>query len=207
MTFKRYGLVVTLLALVLTASIFLFISVRDDRDRKLAEAAAVLPTLGEVTEFSLTDATGAPFTLTRLAGKIWVADFIFTSCAGICPVMTGNMSALHDRFSSESGVEYLSVSVDPETDTPEVLANYAREHGADPQRWHFLTGPEDAIHRLAVEGFKVGSMGDPVFHSPHFILVDRAGRIRGYYDGTEEEAVERLAGDIELLLTERQAAG
>ncbi len=161
-----------------------------------------LPVLGQVSDFELTAATGQPFRADRLAGKVWVADFIFTSCAGICPVMTGEMAELHRAFEGEDRVEFVSISVDPETDTPEVLAEYGERYGADPERWHFLTGDIDYIHPLATQTFKIGSLDDLLIHSSRFVLVDGAGAIRGYYIGTDTEDVARLAGDIAELLAE-----
>lgn len=161
-----------------------------------------LPVLSQITDFELTAATGQPFRAEQMAGKVWVVDFIFTSCAGICPVMTGKMAELQRQFDGEDRVEFVSISVDPKTDTPEVLADYAKRYGADPARWHFLTGDIDYIHPLATQTFKVGSIDDPLIHSPRFILVDATGAIRGYYIGTDKEDVARLAGDIAELLAE-----
>ncbi len=164
-----------------------------------------LPVLGQVSDFELTAATGQPFRAGRMAGKVWVADFIFTSCAGICPIMTGEMAELHRAFDGEDRVEFVSISVDPQTDTPEILAEYGERYGADPNRWHFLTGAIEDIHPLATQTFKVGALDDPLIHSPHFILVDGTGAIRGYYIGTDTEDVARLAGDIAELLAESSA--
>ena len=161
-----------------------------------------LPVLSQVGDFELTDTAGQPFRAERLAGKIWVVDFIFTSCAGICPVMTGKMAELQRAFDGEDRVEFVSISVDPETDTPEVLADYAKRYGADPARWHFLTGDIDYIHPLITQTFKVGSLDDLLIHSPRFILIDGTGAIRGYYIGTDKDDVALLAADIAELLAE-----
>lgn len=162
-----------------------------------------LPALGTVSEFELTSAAEeTPFALENLKGKVSVVDFIFTSCGGICPVMTNNLSDVHRMFSEEEDVQFVSVSVDPETDTPEVLREYAKRNRANPERWYFLTGDLEAIHTLAVDGFKIGSVDDPLIHSPHFVLVDRAGKIRGYYTGTDPEEKARIADDIRTLLAE-----
>ena len=168
-------------------------------------AETSLPELYPIAEFQLTDATGAPFGLENLQDTMWVANFMFTSCPSICPTLSANMATLHKQFADTSDIQFVSVTVDPETDTPEVLAEYATRFGADPARWHFLTGPIEDIHTLAAESFKVGSVDNPVFHSDKFILVDDKGYIRGYYTGTDIDDVQRLATDIELLRAERSA--
>ena len=162
-------------------------------------AETSLPELYPIAEFQLTDSTGAAFGLEDLQDTMWVANFMFTSCPSICPTLSANMATLQKQFADTSGIQFVSVTVDPETDTPEVLAEYATRFGADPARWHFLTGPLEDIHTLAVESFKVGSVDNPVFHSDKFILVDEAGYVRGYYTGTDIDDVQRLATDIELL--------
>lgn len=163
-----------------------------------------LPVLGQVPDFTLVDAMGRVFNAESLDNRIWVADFIFTHCAGPCPVMSTNMAGLQERFRDEDALRFVSVSVDPETDTPEVLAEYGKRYEADAEKWHFLTGPAEDIHRLAVKGFMVGSVDEPLFHSTRFILVDGERRIRGYYHGTSDESVEDLGRDIEALLSESE---
>ena len=138
-------------------------------------AETSLPELYPIAEFQLTDSTGAEFGLDDLRNTMWVTCFMFTSCQSICPTLSANMATLHKQFADTSGVRFVSITVDPETDTPEVLAEYAERFGADPARWHFLTGPLEDIHTLAAESFKVGSVDNPVFHSDKFILVDEAG--------------------------------
>jgi len=165
-------------------------------------AAKPLTILGQVTDFRLTDSLERQFSLEELKGKIWVADFIFTTCGGICPVMTQNMSQIYKSFRDDETVHFVSVSVNPEYDTPAVLAQYSQKYSADPSRWHFLTGPRDLIEHLAVNGFKVGSAEEPIFHSAYFILVDRQARIRQYYEGTQKETIGKIKSDIELLLKE-----
>ena len=172
---------------------------------KTAQAPTVdddLPELYPVPSFSLSDQTGSSFGLDDLSGKLWVAKFFFTSCSGPCPRMTANMADVTTYFVEDEQVHFVSVSVDPATDTPERLAEYAEFYHADPSRWHFLTGALEAISELALEGFKLGSPDSPVHHADRFILVDQAGIIRGYYAGTEEEGVRRLIAAIEQLRAE-----
>ena len=160
----------------------------------------MLPIYYALPPFSLIDTEGESFGNGDIRGKIWVADFIFTTCAGPCPEMTEKMSELQQEFRDADDVQFVSFSVNPEVDTPEVLANYAKAYGADLDTWHFLTGSADDLHRLAVEGFKIGSMEEPLFHSTRFILVDGTGSIRGYYHSTEAEDLADLRRDINRLL-------
>jgi len=164
-----------------------------------------LPVLGTLPPFSLSNQAEEIIDLDAMAGKIWVADFIFTSCAGPCPEMTKQMKRLADRVQGGDRVQFVSISVDPETDTPERLRAYGEQYQADFRRWHFLTGDRDTIEMLAVEGFKVGSVENPVIHSTRFVLIDGEGRIRGYFHGLEEETIPALQAAIGLLLKEFSA--
>lgn len=161
-----------------------------------------LPVISTLPAFSLTSDKGTTVDLESLAGKVWVTDFIFTSCAGPCPQMTRSMAKVAEQFSLYPEVQFVSVSVDPTTDTPEVLAAYGEKFGANPERWHFLTGSETAIQQLAVDGFMVGSVDDPVIHSTKFCLVDKQGRIRGYYTGTDDGELAELVSAIHQLMKE-----
>ncbi|HRI87729.1 MAG TPA: SCO family protein [Candidatus Hydrogenedentes bacterium] len=168
-----------------------------------AEQAA-LPNLGPVPAFSLIDESGKDWSSDSLKGKVWVADFFLTRCQGACPVMARHMGALQDYFKNNDSVRFVSISVEPEKDTPEVLVSYAKQYEADTTRWKFLTGPISEIHRMAgTEGFKVGVPDDPMQHSRRFILVDAQGNMRGYYEGMEEMSVRECAADIERLLEEQ----
>lgn len=158
-----------------------------------------LQELYPVPAFALTDQNGNAFGLEDLEDKVWVAKFFFTSCSGPCPIMSANMADIYTQFAEEESVHFVSVTVDPATDTPERLAEYAAVYDANPERWHFLTGDLDIISDLALEGFKLGSPDNPVHHADRMILVDRNGMIRGYYAGTEEEGLRRLSAAIEQL--------
>jgi protein SCO1/2 len=157
-----------------------------------------------VPDFSLTDQRERAVTLADLRGRVWVTDFIFTSCGGTCPMMTGEMRKLQDRLPAE--IRFVSITVDPDRDTPKVLAGYAAEHGAMRDRWLFLTGDKQSLHDLCIKGFKLpldesgGSIAEPIAHSTRFVLVDKQGEIRGYYSGTEQEDLDRLAADAQSLL-------
>ena len=167
------------------------------------KSASSLPVYTEVAHFRLIDTQGQVFDSTRLNNKVWVTAFFFSTCSGICPIMTKNLKSLQDVLSpSYPDVEFVSISVNPEQDNPQALAGYAQKYGADTKRWHFLTGTRGDISRIAVHGFKVGSVDEPIFHSAYFILVDRKGRIRGYYEGTQKQEVERLSRDlVQLYMT------
>ena len=161
-----------------------------------------LPMIGSIPEFSFTDSQGNEFNRSKLDGKVWVADFIFTTCTMACPVMTGNMNIVHKEFKNNDNVRIVSISVYPEYDTPEVLSEYASRYDANTDRWHFLTGPEESVKEIILEGFKIGDYEDSIFHSEKFALVDKKGQIRGYYSGMITEEMTKLKKDINILLEE-----
>jgi protein SCO1/2 len=158
-----------------------------------------MPIYGEVVDFELTNQFGSPMNRADMDGSIWVVDFIFTSCPGVCPQMSLSMVTLQEYFKDVENVRFLSVSVDPDQDTPEVLEAYGKKHDANFDQWSFLTGTEDDIQTLSVDGFFIGSGDELINHSSKFVLVDREGNLRGYYTGTDSEEVQRLAADIEIL--------
>ena len=171
-----------------------------------------LPEYGQTPEFELTERSGRTVSSSELQGKVWVADFIFTTCAGPCPLMSTHMAALQ-RATSELDVQLVSFTVDPETDTPEVLAEYANRYKADPERWVFLTGEKQALYDMIRSGFMLavddGSLtegGKPgpglITHSVKFVLVDRNGQIRGFYSGDTANVVDEILPHIERLLSE-----
>jgi protein SCO1/2 len=162
---------------------------------------------GTVPGFQLTNQNGQPFGSAQLAGKIWIADFIYTTCPGPCPMISSRMSELQKPL-EKTGVHLVSFSVDPVKDTPEVLRRYADNLQAEPGRWDFLTGPKSAIYKISHDGFKLAvsdgsdAQGIPV-HSTRIVLVDRHGQIRGYYDAIEPEAITKLLADTNHLLREQ----
>lgn len=162
---------------------------------------------GTVPGFQLTNQNGQPFGSAQLSGKIWIADFIYTTCPGPCPMISSRMSELQKPL-QKTDVHLVSFSVDPEKDIPEVLRGYADKLQAEPGRWDFLTGAKPAIYKLSHDGFKLAvsdgsdAQGIPV-HSTRIVLVDRHGQIRGYYDATEPEAITKLLADTNHLLREQ----
>ena len=172
-----------------------------------------LPVLGEVPAFSLAERSGRRVTEAELAGRPWVADFIFTQCAGVCPVLSGRMAALQRALEdAEDPARLVSFSVDPARDSPAVLRSYAQRFRADPERWLFLTGDRPQLYGLIGEGFRLSvaerapdeadDSSDLITHSDRFVLVDRDLQIRGYYHGTEEDVVGRVMADLQRLRTE-----
>jgi cytochrome oxidase Cu insertion factor (SCO1/SenC/PrrC family) len=166
----------------------------------------VISSYGKVPTFQLTNQNGAPFGSAQLTGKIWIADFIFTSCPGPCPIISARMSELQKPL-EKTDVELVSFTVDPAKDTPAVLHDYAEKFQAEP-RWTFLTGAQSTIYELSRNGFKLAvsdgsdEVGTPV-HSTRLVLVDRHGEIRGYYDVTEADAITKLLADTNHLLREQ----
>ncbi len=173
-----------------------------------------LPVLGTVPEFRMHDQNAALFESASLAGKVWVADFIFTACGASCPEMTKQMRLLQDRLSRvpelADQVRLISFSVDPERDTAAVLSRFAGEYGADDAWWRFLTGTTADAVLLSQQGFQLPAAGASVgvpTHSDRFGLVDREGRLRGHYRPLSDPGeLSRLFADIERLV-EEEAGG
>jgi protein SCO1/2 len=156
-----------------------------------------MPVLFAVPDFTFTDQNKATFKREDLKGKIWIADFIFTTCPGICPTMTEKMGTLSKSLAAAK-INFVSFSLDPEHDTPAALMKYAKNWKADPARWHFLTGDANKIYDIA-RGMKVAAQPatatSPIVHSEKFVLVDAAGNIRGYYNSTDESELKQLETD------------
>jgi protein SCO1/2 len=167
----------------------------------------VLPNDGIVPPFQLVDQNGQSYGTAQLQGKIWIADFVYSTCPGPCPMISSRMSETQKPL-RDTDVKLVSFSVDPQHDTPAVLREYAARLNAQPQRWHFLTGDKNTIYHLVRDGFKLATAdageGGPV-HSTRMVLVDRTGTIRGYYDATDADAITRLLADTTHLLREQPA--
>ena len=162
---------------------------------------------GRVPAFELINQDGRRFGSTQLLGKIWIADFIYTTCPGPCPMISSRMSELQKPL-EKTDVHLVSFTVDPARDTPQILRGYAEKLQAEPDRWDFLTGSQSTIYGLSRNGFKLAisdgneEKGIPV-HSTRMILVDRHGEIRGYYDAAEADGMTRLLADTNHLLREQ----
>ena len=159
-----------------------------------------LPVIGGIPDFEFIDSEGRYVGLSSLKGKVWVADFIFTTCTMACPIMTGNMNIIHKKYKKNDDIRLVSISVYPEYDTPEVLKKYASQYEANTDTWHFLTGNENTVKEVIKDGFKIGDYEDIIFHSEKFALVDRNGMIRAYYNGMKSEDMKKLKKDINNLL-------
>lgn len=170
-----------------------------------------IPHIGALPSFELVDQSGAPFRSEDMRGKVWVANFVFTSCPTICPALSRRMMELQGRFEGQkAALGLVSFSVDPENDTPEVLREYAARHEADPSMWTWVTGPTERVSDTVVNGFRL-AMGEPtpvgageqyeIMHSAHFVLIDRRGNIRGYY-ASDDEGTAKLVQDVERLIEE-----
>ncbi len=158
-------------------------------------ARAGLPSYSTVPQFTLTDQNGGSFDSTRLNGKVWIADFIYTTCPGPCPRMSSQM---HQVQKALPGIDLVSFTIDPKTDTPAVLKEYAG-HFEAADRWHFLTGPEATLQHLCKDVFMLGDIGGNLEHSTRFILVDQQSRVRGYYPTEEADAISKLIEDAKRL--------
>jgi protein SCO1/2 len=194
-----------LAALGLAASLVLLVHAWSLRRIARTYGQEELPRFSVVPDFTAVSANGEAVTKATLAGRPFVADFIFTTCRGICPGMTAKMRSLQDQLKDEPRIRFVSFTVDPDYDTPEVLARYGREHGADPTRWLFLRTDKERIRTLCREGFKLAvenaaaGAAEPILHSTRFVLVDSDGMIRGWYDSNEPGAMTALAADARRL--------
>ena len=181
-------------ALLLTATLILTAA---------CSAPNPLPILGQVPPFQLTDQTGQSFDSQSLDGHIWVADFIYTTCPGPCPMMSSQMRRVQISTAGTPDVALVSFTVDPEHDSPPVLAAYAKHFTADPARWHFLTGEPGRLNDLGLNAFKLNSVDGSLTHSTRFVLVDGARRIRGYYLSSDDGFMPSLLRDIRQLEREK----
>lgn len=160
--------------------------------------------------FKLINQKGDTVTEKTFENKIYVADFFFTTCPTICPVMMTQMQRVNESYGQKDDFMILSHTVNPSHDTVEVLAEYAKHINADPQKWMLVTGNKKDIYDLGVDGYKLAVDEDPrapggFLHSELFVLVDKQKRIRGYYDGTDTAAVNKLIKDINILMGEYEA--
>lgn len=160
----------------------------------------------QVPAFELISQQGQKVSQNELDGNIYVADFFFATCPDICKQMSSQMVRVQEAFLDEEQVKIVSFTVNPEHDTPEVLREYGERYNADPTKWYFLTGDRDRIYDLAQKGFylpvmKVEGQQDFI-HSEKFMLVDKNRYVRGIYDGTDKEDVDRLILEIKVLLDE-----
>jgi protein SCO1/2 len=176
-----------------------------------------LKKLGLMPEFSMTDEHGKPAGSDTLRGHVWVGDFIFTRCQASCPRLTGKMAELQRRLAERAkekprvgDVRLVSITVDPDYDTPSILADYAKKAGANPATWTFLSGKSDDLDRVVLQGFKLNYERKgtdargilDIAHANHLVLVDHGGNIRGYYDALDPVRFDAVVAHAERLATE-----
>lgn len=173
----------------------------------------VLPVLSQVPPFSFDNQEGKKITDRDLAGKVYVAEYFFTTCRGICPMMNVNMKKISGDYANEANFRILSYTVDPETDSVGRMKHYADSLGADPQRWWFLTGRKDSLYHLARSGYLLDdpknnatNINEQFIHTQFLALVDKSGRVRKIYDGLKKDELDELEKDITVLLKEKADA-
>ncbi|MCW8132334.1 MAG: SCO family protein [Planctomycetota bacterium] len=204
---ERSGLARAIPFLLVSVPVLLFLTGLIGRYLKSQSAAGpALPVLGEVPDFTFVERSGVPISRDDLKGRLWVADFIFTRCGGPCPMMSYQMNDLQKTIKRKvQDVRLVSFTLDPEYDTPEVLRDYADKFSAHPEKWLFLTGDRVKIQTLASQGLKLSAVEGQdraIVHSTHFVLVDQNGRVRGYYNGTDVDALNKLREDLDKLIKE-----
>ena len=199
-------------------------------------AAVHLPVYRTVPDFSLIDRSGKTITRADFLGRVSIVDFFYTRCTEACPLQSAYLARLQNDPTLDPSVLLVSITVDPDYDTPAVLASYASQFGADGRRWLFLTGPREAIYRLAVEGFDLAAFSARgsdralaqtglgpraawaheetadqriirLVHASRFVVLDKAGRIRDYVDGTDPTTVDGLLSVVQQALREPSELG
>lgn len=200
---RKFFLSLGISLLVLVAAGFAFALFNSPQDP--------LPEFWPAPDFTLTNQAGETVTNADLLGQVWAADFFFTSCPGICPMLSANMQAMNADLADHPNRDELrlvSFSLDPANDTIDVLAEYAEAIGVTPDEWQFFTGERQALWDLSIEGFKLevadtpDDPANPILHSGKVILVDRQGMVRGYYEGLAAEGMAQLQADLRRLLEE-----
>ncbi len=213
-SFDRLALVTLIVFSVFALGLLVFARLRAPRD----DAINPLPVISQVPAFTLTNELGRTVTRADLRGQVWVADIIFTRCAGPCPRMTQKLSDLQNAVPRELPVKLVTLTTDPEFDQPAILKAYGGRFGADFRRWMFLTGAKLEIAKVAADGLKLSALEKPpaqrtnaddlFIHSTMFVVVDKAGRVRGVYESTGEgvnwsEVRPKLLADVRQLAREK----
>ena len=171
------------------------------------QPSATLQRHWQLPDFVLTERDGRRITLAEMRGKVWIADFFYTTCPGPCPMLTSRLSELYSVTRTLAGVALVSISTDPQKDTPDVLQQYAKKFGAA-ENWLFLTGEKSEVYQLANQGFKLGvtdeggTEKEPNTHSTKLVLVDKNGTVRGFYDGLSADQTQNILRDTHILLKE-----
>ncbi len=209
-----WALCVIGLAGIIVSALWNGLGVGSRHSARPEKALEGLGDFGIVPDFSLVERSGNSLNLSDLLGKAWVVNFIYTSCPDTCPLQSAEMAKLQGELDHEANFRLLSITVDPERDTPQILSRYAERFRADPNRWLFLTGKKAEIYRLAQQGFRLsavpvsnseGNYDTAFIHSSRFVLVDDKAQIRGYYDSNDAKALQRLRHDLKTLLHKETA--
>ncbi|MDQ6722820.1 MAG: SCO family protein [Thermoproteota archaeon] len=173
---------------------------------------AKLPVLNYVQNFSFTDQDGKQLTQNKMAGKVYIAEYFFTTCKGICPKMNANMKTVYDQFKNEADFAIISHTCMPEVDSVPLMKAYAKKMEAGPN-WFFVTGSKDSLYKMARESYLLDNeknngenIKDQFIHTQFFAVVDKEGRVRGVYDGLKKDELEKLSRDIKDLLREKKSA-
>tara|TARA_B100001540_G_scaffold21409_1_gene17639 strand:+ start:560 stop:1237 length:678 start_codon:yes stop_codon:yes gene_type:complete len=213
---KRYGLLIVFFIVfsVVAISSFNYVQTQEKKlpiyspsmvsDELVEEEVRYVKKYHRISDFSLLNQNGNNVTQEDYKNKIYVADFFFTTCPDICPIMTGNMLYLQENL-KDTNVMLASFSVTPKIDTVEVLKEYSTLKGVDDSRWNLMTGDKKQIYDLARKSYLVAKAipdgkNHGMIHTENFVLVDRDKRIRGYYDGTNIEDMDKLLDDIQILI-------
>ena len=203
------------LAVVILAVLFAFVREQRASSSSPADSGLVkqeLSVISQLTDFKLTNQLDRPVGLARFANKVWFADIIFTRCPGPCPVMTRRMAELQAHFADEPDVAFATLTTDPGHDSPGIMQRFADRHGANNERWQFLTGDKSAIVRLAVDEMKLivrekptGEQTTPedlFIHATLFVVIDRQGHLRGVLESLEDNWKEKAIAIAGVLLKE-----
>jgi len=213
--FKKYRIFFAVMLVFSVICIWLFYNVLDRKTLPVYNPAMVNPELVDstvqyvgrnhtISDFAFTNQNGKIITAKDYEGKIYVADFFFTTCASICPKMTSNMVDIQSAVANNPNVMLLSHTVTPEIDSVPVLKRYAVDHGVDDRKWNLVTGNKKDIYSMARKSYLAVKLGRPeelydMVHTENFVLVDSKRRVRGFYDGTNPDEIKRLIEDIEWL--------
>ena len=216
---KRYGLFASIMLIISLSAIFMFYNVLTPKKKlpiyqpNMVKFQLVDSTIQHVKrfhkidDFSLVNQNNEIITNETYKGKIYIADFFFTTCPGICPIMKENMIILQDEFINDDDVLLLSHTVTPEIDSVHVLKKYSKEQGVIDSKWNMVTGDKKQIYNLARKSYLVAEdIESPtqydMIHTENFVLVDSKRRIRGFYDGTYNDVMDNLISDIKILKKE-----
>ena len=216
---KRYRVLILSMSIVSIASILLFYNVLKPEEKlpiyqpnmvsfKLVDSTVQhIKRFHKIKDFKLINQNGQEITNEHYRDKIYVADFFFTTCQAICPIMKENMIILQNQYKNDNQVYLLSHTVTPEIDTKEVLKKYAIEKGIIDTKWNLVTGDKEEIYNLARKSYLVAEDVDEsrffdMIHTENFVLIDPKRRIRGFYDGTDIESIDQLIVDIKILKKE-----